>query len=290
MARRISAVLGGDARELRVAERLIEIGHEVRIFGLEKLPNPPVPYSASSLEAVRNAHWIIAPAPGISGDAIFAPFAEQSPILLNEELLAASNIGEGGLILGRASKTVLEVQKKMGFKVIESKDERHMAVANSTTVAEGLLRLLIEKTNRTLREYSYVVLGYGATGAAFVDVLLAMKCNVDVVTRSKIGQERAKQMGAPAHGWDERISVMAGKEIVINTVPDTGTIPISAYDRLKNCMIFDIASPPGGLNHEEDANSGLNIVWARGLGNRAPVSTGDIRFNFIQEVLRLHDK
>lgn len=290
MAKRISAVLGGDARELRVAERLIEIGHEVRIFGLEKLPNPPVPYSASSLEAVRNAHWIIAPAPGISGDAIFAPFAGQTPILLNEELLAASNIVEGGLILGRASKTVLEVQKKMGFKVIESKDERHMAVANSTTVAEGLLRLLIEKTNRTLREYSYVVLGYGATGAAFVDVLLAMKCHVDVVTRSKIGQERAKQMGATAHGWDERISVMARKEIVINTVPDTGTIPISAYDRLKNCMIFDIASPPGGLNHEEDANSGLNIVWARGLGNRAPVSTGDIRFNFIQEVLRLHDK
>lgn len=290
MAKRISAVLGGDARELRVAERLIEIGHEVRIFGLEKLPNPPVPYSASSLEAVRNAHWIIAPAPGISGDAIFAPFAGQTPILLNEELLTASNIVGGGLILGRASKTVLEVQKKMGFKVIESKDERHMAVANSTTVAEGLLRLLIEKTNRTLREYSYVVLGYGATGAAFVDVLLAMKCNVGVVTRSKIGQERAKQLGATAHGWDERISVMAGTEIVINTVPDTGTIPISAYDRLKNCMIFDIASPPGGLNHEEDANSGLNIVWARGLGNRAPVSTGDIRFNFIQEVLRLHDK
>lgn len=290
MAKRISVVLGGDARELRVAERLIEIGYEVRIFGLEKLPNPPVPYSSSSHEAVRGAHWIIAPGPGINGDAIYAPFAAQTPILLDEALLAASNIIEGGLILGRSSNTVREVQKKMGFKVIESKDERYMAIANSTTVAEGLIQLLIEKTNRTLREYRYAVLGYGATGTAFTDVLLAMKCEVDVVTRSKLGQERAKQLGASAHAWEDRLEVMANKEIVINTVPDAGTIPASYYDRLKNCMIFDIASPPGGMNHDEIANSGLNVVWARGLGNRAPMSTGDTRFNFIEEVLRLHDK
>ncbi len=289
MPKRIIAILGGDARELRVAERLIQMGHEVRIYGLEKLPNPPVPFSATALAAVSGAHWVIAPAPGITGDAIFAPFAAQTPILLVEDLLKNSKISEGGLILGRASSSVISAAEKLNFRVIESKDERHLAVANSNTVAEGLLKILIEKTDKTLREYTFSVLGYGATGTAITDVLLALKGNVIVATRNKVALERARQVGAKTIPWDERLKAMLESDIIINTAPDTSAIEFINYEQLKSKMIVDIASPPGGMNHEKDVEAGLNIIWARGLGNRAPTSTGDIRFGFIKEVLDTYD-
>lgn len=288
--KKIAAILGGDARELRVAERLMEIGFEVRIFGLEKLPNPPVSYSPSAEAAVDGAHWIIAPAPGINGDAIFSPFAGQSPILLVESLMAKAKLQEGGLILGRASKSVQEASEKLGFLVVESKDERHLAIANSTTVAEGLIRLLIEKTNRNLRDYKYVLTGYGATGVAITDLLLAMKCRVEVVTRNLMSQERAHQLGATITSWEQRVEAMKRAEIIINTAPDTETIPASAFSSLVGRIVFDIASPPGGLDHSAVEASGLNVVWARGLGNRAPVSSGDIRFGFIKQILDRYTK
>ena len=286
MAKTVSVILGGDARELRIAERLLEIGHEVRIFGLEKLPNPPVPYSATAIEAVTGAQWLICPGPGINGDALYAPFAGNGPLLLDEALISASDVASGGLILGKASKTVLEVQKKLNFKVIESKDERHLVIANSTTVSEGLIKLLIENTPRTLREYTYTILGYGATGAAFTDYLLALGCTVTVAARSKVAQERSRQRGATPCDWDNRLTAMAQSDIVINTVPDVDAIAERFYPELKKALIVDIASPPGGMNHDLDEKSGLRIIWGRGLGNRAPHSTGDTRFGFIQEVLK----
>jgi len=286
MSKTVSAILGGDARELRIAERLLEIGHEVRIFGLEKLPNPPVPYSATALEAVTGAHWLICPGPGINGDALFAPFAGSGPILLDEALITASDVKTGGLILGKASKTVIDVQKKLNFKVIESKDERHLVIANSTTVSEGLLKLLIENTPRTLREYKYTILGYGATGAPFTDFLIALGCKVTVAARTKVAQERARQCGATPIDWDDRLSAMKESEIIINTVPDVEAISKTFYPELKHAMIVDIASPPGGMDHDFDEKSGLRIIWGRGLGNRAPHSTGDIRFGFIDQVLK----
>lgn len=282
------AVLGGDARELRVAERLQRLGHEVRLFGVEGLPNPPVPLSATSQEAVAGATWVICPAPGVNGDQLYAPFAA-AQVLLDEPLLAASDVIGGGLIMGRASATVRDLQERMGFRVSETKDERHLAIANATSVSEGVLRLLIERTDRTLREHRIVVVGYGATGAAITDSLLGARCQPVVVARNKLALERARQVGAVPTPYDERVEAMAAADIVINTVPDTSAIPPAAFPRLASALVVDIASPPGGMDHAAARATGIDLEWARGLGSRAPKSSGDIRFHFIEDVLRVHD-
>jgi dipicolinate synthase subunit A len=288
MPSRSIAVLGGDARELRIAERLQQLGHDVRLFGVEDLPRPPVPLSATSHEAVAAATWVICPGPGIDGDRLYAPFAA-APVLLDEPLLAASDVTRGGLILGRASATVRALQERMGFRVVETKDERHLAIANATSVSEGLLRLLIERTDRTLREHRIVVIGYGATGAAITDSLLGARCQPVVVARNKLALERARQVGAIPTPYDGRVGAMATADIVINTVPDTGAIPPEAFARLGSALVVDIASPPGGVDHEAARSAGVDLEWARGLGSRAPRSSGDIRFRFIEDVLREHD-
>jgi dipicolinate synthase subunit A len=285
----VIAVLGGDARDLHVAERLAELGHEVRVSGLERLPgSPSVEYSPTPQQAVAGANWLVCPAPGVDGDRLYAPFAAR-PVVLDRELLETSEIVRGGLILGRASATVREEQARMGFRLVETKDERHMAIANATSVAEGLLRLLIERTDRNLREYRTAVVGYGATGAAITDMLLALRCRTVVVARNKQQLERARQLGAEAASYEGRAETFASCDIVLNTVPATDAIPASAFPRLGDTLVVDIASPPGGMDHDAAAANGVDVVWARGLGSRAPRSSGDIRFDFVKDVLHRSD-
>jgi dipicolinate synthase subunit A len=280
-----TAVLGGDARELRIAERLVQRGHEVRVFGLDRLPDPPVALSPSSHAAVAGASWLICPAPGLDGDTLYAPFSSE-PVRLDEDLLAASDVTSGGLVLGRLSAGVRALQERMGFRVFETKDERHLAVANATSVSEGLLRLLIEQTDRTLREHRIAVIGFGATGGAIVDSLVGARCEPVVVARDLVALERARQLGGVPVPYDERVDAMASADIVINTVPHTSAIPPEAFARLGSALVVDIASPPGGVDHQAAQDAGVRLVWARGLGSRAPRSSGDIRFRYIEQVLR----
>lgn len=285
MGSHIVAVLGGDERDLWVAERLRDAGYGVRTFGLDGLPEPVIPPSPSAKEAVTGADWLVCPAPGIDGDNLYAPFASD-PVVLDASLIEASNVLDGGLILGRTSATVREAQRRLGFRVFESKDERHLAIANATSVSEGLVRLLIERTDRVLREHRIAVVGYGATGAAIVDSLVGLRCQPVVVARNKQALERAHQVGASPVQYDRRVEAMADSDIVINTVPDTAAIPSEAFTDLTSRLVVDIASPPGGMDHDAAKSAGVDVVWARGLGSRAPRSSGDIRFGYVLDVIR----
>jgi dipicolinate synthase subunit A len=166
------------------------------------------------------------------------------------------------------------------------KDDRSLAISNATSVGEAVLCLLVNHTERVLPEYRILVLGYGATGAALVDDLLGVGCHVSVAARRRDSQERIRQRGAEPVNFEDRVEEFAAADIVVNTVPSTDSIPRSAYETLKGSLVVDIASPPGGLDHDAASEDGLNVVWARGLaGGRAPVSVGEGQFRFIQAAM-----
>lgn len=285
-------MLGGDERDLHVAERLTETGHESTVFGFDKLTDRTVAagvrVAESALDAVAGAQWIVCPAPGMdAGDRLYAPFAAR-PIVLDESVLAASEVTAGGLILGRASKAIAEASTRLGFRLVETKDERHLSVAGSVPVAEGLLRVLIDNTGRTLREYRIAVLGYGVTGSVITDLLLGIGCRPTVLARDPMARELARRRGAGVEQYASRANALASAEIVINTVPDTSAVPEEAWPDLREALVVDIASPPGGLRHDDAKSAGLPVIWARGLGARAPETVGDIRFRFVAERIAEH--
>ena len=75
---------------------------------------------------------------------------------------------------------------------------------------------------------------------------------------------------------------MAEARVVINTVPSPDAIPASAFPALHEAIVVDIASPPGGTDHQAARDHGLDITWARGLaGARAPLSAGDAQLRVI---------
>ena len=281
------AVLGGDGRELHIAERLMAEGYDVALFGYGGEGSASVRRAGSAAQAVEGAQWIILPSPGMSeGDRLYAPSSPE-PIVVDESLLAASDVSRGGIVLGRATPTLEATAARFGVALFEMKDDLELPISNATSASEALVALLVGKTRRVLPEHRFLVLGYGATGAAVTDALLGLACKVSVAARRPDALARVRQRGATPVHFAERLVAMAGADIVMNTVPSIGSIPAEAFPVLKGRLVVDIASPPGGIDHEAARDAGVDVTWARGLaGARAPLSAGDSQFRIVVQAIQ----
>lgn len=286
------AVLGGDEREHRVCALLVEQGYEVSSFGSGPSDQPPTYRLSRNLQsAVAGAAWIICPSPGLGqGDAVFAP-AHHGIIRLSASVLAEAALSKGGLILGRTTPSLNAKALELGFSVFEMKEDLGLAVSNATAVGEAVLASLIENTKRLLREYEFLVIGFGATGFAITHALLAMHCPVTVAARSSQDRERARQIGAKVIDYAHRRDAFAKADIVINTVPNTKAVPTSIIEDLPGGRVIDIASPPGGMDHEFLLAQDYDVSWMRALaGMRAPISCANSQFEFISAAMNGHVK
>jgi len=279
------AVLGGDGREVHVAQRLASDGHDAVRYGQAATASDGVRVAASVADAVRGTEWLVLPSPGLNGDLIYAPDAPE-PIMVDGALLEQTAAREGGVIMGRSTPKLDEIASRMSIQIFQLKDDTGLATRLSTGVAEGVMRLLIELTRRILREHRFLVIGYGVTGAVIVDYLLAARCTPQVAVRRPRWLERARQCGAIPVPYDDRVEAMGKADIIINTVPSTDAIPTEAFALLRDRMIVDIASPPGGLDHEAALKAGVQVHWPRGLaGGRAPLTAGDAQYAFIAKAI-----
>lgn len=288
MTRRLAvAVLGGDEREHHIANALGETEFDVRTFGGAVLdPHARYRRARTAREAVNGADWVLCPYPGLTvNDEVYSP-AGDVPIRLDRDLLGASAAQRGGLVLGRASEEVRALCGDLGIAVHETKADSGLVVKTATAVSEALVAVLVESTYRLLREHLFVVLGFGSTGLAITQLLLAMRCEVVVAARSRRDRERARQLGARPVAYVDRTGVMETADIVINTVPAADAVPLSVAASRITARIFDIASPPGGMDHQALVGAGLDVNWVRGLGGlRAPVSMAEAQLEFFQDLL-----
>lgn len=278
------AVLGGDTREAYIAGQLRERGYEVALYGVTpgSQESASITPAASAQEAVRGACWVVCPSPGLGdGDVVYAPTSPE-PIVLDAALMSSSSASAGGMVMGRATPGVRAAAETLRIPIFEMKDDRMLAASNARSVAEALVAILVEKTVRILPEHRILVIGYGATGAALSRALLGLSCEVGVVARREESLAEAAAIGARSVPFSDRVVAMAEADIVVNTVPSVDAVPPEAYSALQRAVVVDIASPPGGADHEAASAAGVNLTWARGLaGGRAPHSAGDAQLAFI---------
>lgn len=295
-------VLGGDAREVIVCDLLRRDGLDVITYGLgpaacqslgagDGLTGVARLEADSVLEAVAGRQWLLCPAPGLGeGDVVYAPYA-RSPISLNEEVLRASDVAKGGIVLGRASPSLLALADAVPTTVYQTKDDEALRVRVATSAAEGLLALMVGRTDQVLPDQRVLVLGYGATGAALADRLVLLGARVTVAARREESLAKAEQRGALTAAFDDRAAAMADATVIVNTVPSTSSMPLSVLKQLDGCLVIDIASPPGGTDHRAAQAEGYPVTWIRGVaGERAPRTAGELQYRFVRRVIDSHGR
>ncbi|NWL86445.1 dipicolinate synthase subunit A [Paenibacillus sp. 79R4] len=273
--------LGGDARQIEVINKCIELDASVRLVGFDKLENPPsgVRHEALSSVLLQEADIIVMPVIGCDDNGIIAAPFGSGDLVMKQELFMA--IREGALVYTGMAKSLLRrMSSEYGFRLIELLDRDDVAIYNSIPTAEGALMMAIQNTDITIHGSTCVVLGIGRTGFTLAKTLQGLGAKIRVGVRREADAARAAVMGWEPFMTRDLTACTSDIDLIFNTIP-TMIITAQIISKLpRRTVIIDLASAPGGTDFRFAEKRGIKALLAPGLpGIVAPKTAGIIIAN-----------
>lgn len=279
------AIIAGDLRNLKLAGLIKEDGNNVDVFGFD---NAKI---ESSFEMSNDLHKIIekndvivAPLPCSNDDeTIYAPFSALR-IYINDIFRMMNK--RQLFIAGRISEKIAhlaEVYKVYHIDILKRED---MAVLNAIPTAEGAIQIAMEELPVTLHSSNVLILGFGRIGKILAKMLHGIGANVYVEARKYSDIAWIKSYGYKPVFINELEMHVSNMDIIFNTVPAV-ILDDKLLKKIDNeCLVIDLASIPGGIDHEKAKSMGLKVIWALSLpGKVAPVTAAGFIKDTIYNVL-----
>ena len=152
--------------------------------------------------------------------------------------------------------------------------------------AEGALQIAMQELAVTVNGSTVLVIGYGRVAKACAKLFRAVGADVTISARKLSALAEAEGAGYKAELITALAENISGYTIIINTVPamilDEKLLGVMD----KNSLIIDLASRPGGIDHETAAKLNRRVVWALGLpAKAAPMTAGEIIARTVTDIL-----
>jgi dipicolinate synthase subunit A len=280
----VIGMLGGDKREQEIARLAAATGAQVRAHGF---PWPEqgiagVQHLNDPAAVLKGARFALFPIPGIAASgALFAP-AAAAPIVPDRAMLAGM-APRAHIILGWADTNLKANAATLSIELHEYEWDRSLMLQRTPAIIEGLLKIVIENTAITIHNANACVVGQGTIGAVLARYLVALGAHTHVAARNAEQRAAAYVAGATPHLLGDLVALAPSLDLVFSTVPSR-VVGEDVLSRLpKTALIVDLAAPPGGVDFEAAKRLGLNAIWGRGLGSRAPVTVGASQWGGIRE-------
>ncbi len=281
-----ATVVGGDARQIIVAESLTTLFKKVKIFGH---PQPAVrdtlEYHSDLVEALVDANVVLLPIGGINEEGLIWSY-KGKPRIDFGQYVASLNPGTV-IVTGSITERWSDIAEFYHLKVIQYADNNEIAILNSIPTAEGTLQFAMEELPITIHGSRVIVIGFGRVGMSVARIFKALNAEVVVTARRKESLARAKEMGCetiPLEGWSETAKTA---DLLINTVPAL-MIDDSILAKLKpQTVIIDLASAPGGTDFKAAERRQIKAILAPGLpGLVAPKTAGEVLASTIPIIIQ----
>jgi dipicolinate synthase subunit A len=280
----VIGMLGGDKREQEIARLAAATGAQVRAHGFPwpERGIPGVQHLNDPAAVLKGARFALFPIPGIaSSGALFAP-AAAAPIVPDRAMLTGM-APRAHIILGWADTNLKASTAELSIKVHEYEWDRSLMLQRTPAIIEGLLKIVIENTAITMHNANACVVGQGTIGAVLARYLVALGAHTHVAARNAEQRAAAFVAGATPHLLPDLPALAPSLDFVFSTVPSR-VVGEDVLSRLpKTALIVDLAAPPGGVDFDAAKRLGLNAIWGRGLGSRAPVTVGASQWSGIRE-------
>ena len=275
------AILGGDSRQLSLAQHLVKQGIQTRVYGLPaKDLSPNIEYFEDWTEAIGGASAVLLPLPASSDSKhLYLPLVD----VLEEPLLKDlfKRVGEDVVIAGgKFSPAVKACAKEYGVRLYDYFECEELQRKNALPTAEGAVFILMREMTRTVSGLSVAVTGFGRVAKALIHLLLAMGAKVTVAARKEADIKAAKALGCKTvhlTGKEALKKLSIGQSAIFNTVPHWLFSEDILSEMSTDTLIIDLASSPGGVDANAAALHGIRVIWALSLpGKYAPVTAGEI--------------
>lgn len=260
-------VVGGDLRQIKLAELLAEEGYNVSAAILSE--------EHFNVENLREADVIILPIP-VSRDNAYvnAPLSKQR-VEVSKVLDAVS---PDCFVLGACISQEIEkmlTDRKLRYEDYYKREE--LIIKNAIPTAEGAIEIALSEMPITLFKSRALVTGYGRVGKVMAEKLRVLGAEVTVSARKYSDFAWIEEAGMNAVHTSDLVLYADKFDLIVNTIPAV-VLTEDALKRVrKEALIIDLASKPGGVDFNTAKGLGKNVIWALSLpGKCAPVTSGEI--------------
>lgn len=269
------AVIGGDKRQIKMAESIVKDGHNVFMVGFEKLKTSDIIKKVDFKTAVDKCQYAIFPLPVTKNSkTLNAPFSEKE-IILNDPF-AKNFIGK--IVFGGMTEKLKSTSKTWGqIFLCDYFKREEFSVLNSVPTAEGAIEIAMREYDGTINGSRCLVAGYGRIGKTLSKMLKGLGANVTVSARSPKDIAWIEVQGYSSILTSD-IKSTRDYDIIFNTIPSLiFSAHILAQCCKKTSIIIDLASEPGGVDFTAAKSLGIKTIQALSLpGKVAPKTAGEI--------------
>lgn len=267
-------VLGGDRRQIALAESLAASGFAVYICGFDSAEFSQSVKKTPFDELVRQCEIIILPLP-VTDDGLNVKmeFSEER-ITLDDGFAQKMN---GKRVFGGMMERLYRTSSL--WKNIRSEDyymRDDFAIRNAVPTAEGAIEIAMREYPGTVSGSRCLVAGFGRVGKTLARMLQGIGAQVTVSARrpSDIAWIESDGYRSAVTG---RIGSQEQYDIIFNTIPAM-IFNRKVLSELRSCsLLVDLASAPGGVDFEAAKKIGIKAILAPSLPNRvAPKTAGEI--------------
>lgn len=286
------ALIGGDLRNIRLAEMLAKEKNQIYLYGIEKQKqleeNPYIKYCDTLKEAIDFCKIIIGPIP-FSRDGMFLNTNQNVKKISIKEIL--NTMEKQILIAGNFSEEFEKLAKENKFQIIDLMKKEELAILNAIATAEGTIPIMIEETENNLQDCNILILGFGRIGKVLASKLKGLANKIVCTARKQEDLAWIEAYGYEAIKTEEFYLNLNQYDIIINTIPKM----ILTKEKLKmvspKSLLIDLASKPGGIDFEAAKEKKIKTIWALGLpGKVAPESSAKYIKKIIDEEIKKERK
>ena len=286
MNTKMFSIIGGDYRNIKLAELLSADGHEIDMYGFE---NIKLPYNINKVNdiftAVNKSKYIIGPIPlSLDDISVNAPFhtGEISIKKIIEDIYPEKTI-----IAGKISDKIMCMAESGGVRIIDILKREDMCVMNAIPTAEGALQIAMEETEKTICNSKCLIIGYGRIGKTLSRLLMAVGAEVTCSARKYEDIAWIEANGYRAVKSDDIENIIGSYDIIFNTVPAL-VLNRNLLDKAnRESLIIDLASSPGGTDFSYAESLGIQTKHALSLpGIVAPVTAAEYIKKTIYNIIR----
>lgn len=265
------AVVGGDARQLRLAQLLKMDGNRVNITAFENEPecrNKCVDF----LNAVKSADCVLLPVPAFDSEGCVMTQCSDERIS-SKDLLASLKPGMM-IIGGRLGAEFESKAAELGCHAADILNREDFSIANAVPTAEGAIQMAMEQLPVTIAGSKCLVAGAGRIGKQLAMRLHLLGADVTVTSRKASDAAFCESFGVKADDTARLRFLVQGSDIIFNTVP-AKIFDEQVLSRIdKTCPCIDLASLPGGFDEPAAEKFGIKLIRGLSLpGKVAPITS-----------------
>lgn len=282
------AIIGGDARQLEVIRKLVELDSRISLIGFDQLDHGFTGASKEHMDEVdfTDLDALILPVSGTNSEGEVETIFSSETVILTKEIL--SKTPEHCIVFSGISNDYLnQIVSESNRKLVQLFERDDVAIYNSIPTVEGTIMMVIQHTDITIHDSNVVVLGLGRVGMSVARSFSALGAHVKVGARKTEHIARITEMGLTPFHLSELGNHVKDIDVCINTIPHLIVNANIISKMPAHTLIVDLASKPGGTDFRYAEKRGIKALLAPGLpGIVAPKTAGQIIANVLAQLLR----